>query len=154
MLVLTSVWGRGELYEDEFKVEHLLLLGAEPDVGPDTLLHSFVSSSGLNGQFSSQLRSGDRLGAEPNSGSRILFSKAWWPDAVLQLASCCQLWWTGLWGVLMWGCLTCVGPNSCQEAEPEGGAEGRSRRAEPRGGAGDPRRQFTQERGWGTSVPS
>ncbi len=27
-------------------------------------------------------------------------------------------------------------PNSCQEAEPEGGAEGRSRRAEPEGGAG------------------
>ena len=75
-LWLTSVRGRGELYEGEFEVEHLLLLGAEPDVGPDTLLHSFVSSSGLNGQFSSQLRSGDRLGAEPNSGSRILFSKA------------------------------------------------------------------------------
>ena len=70
--VLTSLHGRGELYEGE----HLLLPGAEPDVGPDTLLHSFVSSSGLNGQFSSQLRSGDRLGAEPNSGSRILFSKA------------------------------------------------------------------------------
>ena len=38
--------------------------------------------------------------------------------------------------------------------EPRGGAEGQSRRAEPRGGAGDPRRQFTQEQGWGTSVPS
>ena len=43
-LWLTSVRGRGELYEGEFEVEHLLLLGAEPDVGPDTLLHSFVSS--------------------------------------------------------------------------------------------------------------
>ena len=29
-----------------------------------------------------------------------------------------------------------MGPDSCQEAEPEGGAKGRSRRAEPRGGAG------------------
>ena len=62
-----------------------------------------------------------------------------------------------------------MGPNSFQEAEPEGGAEGQSRRAErgvePEGGAkgrsrraelegvaGDPRRQFTQEPGWGMSV--
>ena len=29
-----------------------------------------------------------------------------------------------------------MGPNSCQEAEPEGGAVGRSQGAEPEGGAG------------------
>ena len=74
--VLTSIHGCGELYEGEFEGEHLLMPGAEPDVGPDTLLQSFVSSSGLNGQFSIQLRSGDRLEVEPNSESRILFSKA------------------------------------------------------------------------------
>ena len=50
--------------------------GVEPDVGPNNLLHSFVSSSEFDGQFSHQLRSGDRLGAEPDSGSQILFSKA------------------------------------------------------------------------------
>ena len=50
--------------------------GAEPNVGPDTPLHSFMSSSGLDGHFSRQLRSGDRLGVDPNSGSQILFSKA------------------------------------------------------------------------------
>ena len=40
-----------------------------------------------------------------------------------------------------------MGPNSCQEAEPEGGAKGRSQGAEPEGGAGGRSRRAEPEGG-------
>ena len=42
-----------------------------------------------------------------------------------------------------------MGPDSCQEAEPEGGAKGRSRGAEPEGGAKGRSRRAEPEGGAG-----
>ena len=132
--------------------------GAEPDVGPNNLLHSFVSSSGL--MVSSLTSWGREIGLGQNQTQGARYSSPKLADQMLYcswriVASCGVLDFAGCWceAILLVWVLTAARRRS-RGVEPRGGAGGRSRGAEPRGGAGDPWRQFTQEQGWGTSVPS
>ena len=128
--------------------------GAEPDVGPNNLLHSFVSSSGL--MVSSLTSWGQEIGLGRNQTQGARYSSPKLADQMPYcswriVASCGVLDFAGCWceAILLVWVLTAARRRSqrvsrglepmgeaggrSQGVEPEGEAEGRSQRAEPKG---------------------